>query len=122
MTPLALELLVLYLALGLAIGAAAALASARGGTARGAALAGTVFWPLFLPFLLDKPERQCEGAAGLRRGLAVGAAGDEGGPLLRALRRTERSLEGALGGIEGREALGLAPVLTRIPEVVRVLE
>jgi hypothetical protein len=120
MHPLALEFVLLYLALGLAIGAAVALRDTALGTPVSATLAGTgaaavVFWPLFLPFLLARRPTDCDA----RR---KPAAPPEDGPLVRALRRTERALDGALGGIEGREALGLASVLTRMPDVMRSLE
>jgi hypothetical protein len=133
MRPLALEIVVLYVALGAAIGLGAAIAAARARRSRPHALAATgmaaaLFWPLFLPFLLA-PSRGCDGGSRgeeLGRAPATGArpglAGEPEGRLLQALRATERKLDGALGGIDGREALGLAPVLTRIPEVVRILE
>jgi hypothetical protein len=122
MTALAIELLLIYLVIGLAIGAAAVVDAARARRPGGAVLAGTgmtaaIFWPLYLPFLLAaaRPE---DGARALPAGLEPDPAA---GALGRALRRTERALDAALGGIEGREALGLAPVLTRIPDVLRIL-
>ena len=115
MHPLAFEFVLLYLTIGAAIAAAVAL---RGGTP--AAIAGTgmaavAFWPLFLPFLLAGP-RDADDAPRRR------AAEATQGPLLRALGRTRRGLDDALRGIAGREALGLAAVLTRMPEVLRTLE
>lgn len=119
MHPLALEFVLLYLALGVAIGAAVALRDTALGAPLSATLAGTgaaavLFWPLFLPFLLRRPE-PCPAT---RRPIAP----DSDGPLVRALRRTQRGLDAALGGIAGTEALGLASVLTRMPDVMRSLE
>jgi len=118
MHALAFEFLLLYATVGLAIGAAVALRDAPIGTPVSAALAGTavtavLFWPLFLPFLLASPGERAQRAP---------AVEPEDGALVRALRRTQRALDGALGGIAGREALGLAAVLTRMPEVLRTLE
>lgn len=120
---LAFEFLVLYLTLGLGIGAAVAIsdrslaAPATPGsrlTARvGTGCTAIVFWPMFLPFLLNRrPETPGRPAP----------ATTSGGPLVRALRRTQQALDAALRGVAGDEALGLAAVLTRMPDVMRSLE
>src|SRR5688500_18512634 len=103
MTPLALELVLVYVVIGVSVGAAATVTFARGARSGGtASLAGTglaavAFWPLFLPFLLA-PSAKCD--APPRGGRPSPAPS---GPLLQALRRTELSLDEALGGVDGRE-------------------
>ena len=113
MHSVAFEFALLYLTVGVAIGAAVALRTPTTAALGGTGLAAIAFWPLFLPFLLGAPAD---------RSRHTPAPEHEGGALVRALRRTQRSLDDALGGIEGREALGLAVVLTRMPEVMRTLE
>jgi hypothetical protein len=114
-----LELLAVYVAIGLVVAIAYTLALRRqehraSWTLLFAGLGTVAFWPLVLPFLLGPAERS-------ERPRPAPSPPAEG-PLVGALSGIREKLDRALSEVDDREALGLAPVLTRVPELLRALD
>src|SRR5260221_14331784 len=88
------ETILFYLMFGMGIAAAVALTSETGGLPARLFRAATAifFWPLYLPILLDRPERANP------KELAYGQAADE---FAQAIAQVETELEAALDSLDG---------------------
>lgn len=103
--------LTFYIAIGLAIAAADYLAGPEAAEARRLlrAAAAAAFWPLFLPLLLSRDERQA--------GPAALAAAEPGDGMAAAIAQVERELDAALSSLDGWAESVLAREKDRLGEL-----